>query len=64
MTMERDTERERRRLEALQSFAIIVEGRIVCSQTVEETLNAGDSLEDLFFKHVVRGKTEQLEWIG
>ena len=48
----------------VQSFAIIVEGRIVCSQTVEETLQAGDSLEDLFFKHVVRGETGQLEWIG
>ena len=48
----------------VQSFGIIVEGRIVCSQTVEETLKAGESLEDLFFKHVVRGNTEQLEWIG
>ena len=48
----------------VQSFAIIVDGRIVCSQTVEETLKAGDSLEDLFFKHVVRGETGQLEWIG
>lgn len=48
----------------VQSFGIIVQGRIVCSQTVEETLKAGESLEDLFFKHVVRGNTEQLEWIG
>jgi ABC-2 type transport system ATP-binding protein len=48
----------------VQSFAIIVSGEIVCSQTVEETLRAGDTLEDLFFKHVVRYKVEDLEWIG
>ena len=48
----------------VQSFAIIVNGEIVCSQTIEETLASGESLEDLFFKHVVRGTTEELEWIG
>jgi ABC-2 type transport system ATP-binding protein len=48
----------------VQSFAIIVAGEIVCSQTMEETLRCGDTLEDLFFKHVVRGKVEELEWIG
>ena len=48
----------------VQSFAIIVEGEIVCSQTMEETLAGGDSLEELFFRHVVRGKSEELEWIG
>lgn len=48
----------------VQSFAIIVEGQIVCSQTMEETLQSGSTLEDLFFKHVVRGKIEELEWIG
>jgi ABC-2 type transport system ATP-binding protein len=48
----------------VQSFAIIVAGEIVCSQTMEETLRSGDTLEDLFFKHVVKGKAEELEWIG
>jgi len=48
----------------VQSFAIIVAGEIVCSQTIEETLQSGNTLEDLFFKHVVRGKIEELEWIG
>jgi len=48
----------------VQSFAIIVSGEIVCSQTVAETLRAGDTLEELFFKHVVRYKAEDLEWIG
>lgn len=45
-------------------FAIIVSGEIVCRQTVAETLRSGESLEDLFFKHVVRGTIEDLEWIG
>ena len=45
-------------------FAIIVAGEIVCSQTMAETLGAGESLEDLFFKHVVRGRVGDLEWIG
>src|SRR5207248_11198752 len=33
----------------VQSFAIIVGGEIVCSQTMEATLRSGDTLEDLFF---------------
>ena len=48
----------------VQSFAIIVGGEIVCSQTMEATLRSGDTLEDLFFKHVVRETAEELEWIG
>ena len=48
----------------VKSFAIIVGGEIVCSQTMEETLLSGDTLEDLFFKHVVRETAEELEWIG
>ena len=48
----------------VQSFAIIVAGEIVCSQTMSETLSSGDTLEDLFFRHVVRSKGEDLEWIG
>lgn len=46
------------------SFAIIVGGEIVCSQTVEETLRAGQTIEDLFLKHVRGDEVEQLEWIG
>ena len=48
----------------VQSFAIIVAGEIVCTQTMGETLAGGQTLEDLFFKHVVRNKAEELEWIG
>ncbi len=46
------------------SFAIIVSGEIVCSQTIEETLRSGQTLEDLFFKHVGRQRVEELEWVG
>ena len=45
-------------------FAIIVAGKIVCTQSVAETLRSGETLEDLFFKHVVRGDVGELEWIG
>ena len=48
----------------VDSFAIILSGEIVCNQSMEETLRAGETLEDLFFKHVVRPKAEELEWIG
>ncbi len=48
----------------VESFAIIVDGQIVCSQTVAETLKAGETIEDLFLKHVKRDDVEQLEWIG
>lgn len=48
----------------VQSVAIIVAGEIVCSQTVEETLRAGQTLEDLFLEHVRRDEVERLEWIG
>jgi ABC-2 type transport system ATP-binding protein len=48
----------------VQSFAIIVAGEVVCSQTMEETVRSGNTLEDLFFKHVARDKPEELEWIA
>lgn len=48
----------------VDSFAIIVSGGIVCSQTIEETLSGGETLEDLFFRHVVRPHSKELEWIG
>lgn len=48
----------------VQDFAIIVDGEIVCRQTVAETLQAGRTIEDLFLEHVRRDEVEQLEWIG
>ena len=48
----------------VESFAIIIAGEIVCSQTVEETLRSGTSLEELFFKYAGRPEVEELEWVG
>ena len=48
----------------VESFAIIVSGEVVCNQTVEETIRSGQTLEDLFFKHVRRQPVEELDWIG
>jgi ABC-2 type transport system ATP-binding protein len=48
----------------VQGFAIIVAGELVCSQTVEEARRSGQTLEDLFFKHVRRHRVEELEWVG
>jgi ABC-2 type transport system ATP-binding protein len=48
----------------VQSFAIIVSGEIVCTQTVDETLRSGHTLEELFFKFVSRRNVETLEWVG
>lgn len=48
----------------VQSFAILVDGKIVCNQTVDETIHSGQTLEDLFFKHVGRRRVDTLEWVG
>jgi ABC-2 type transport system ATP-binding protein len=48
----------------VQDFAIIVDGEIVCRQTVAETLQSGKTIEDLFLEHVRRDEVERLEWIG
>lgn len=48
----------------VRSFAIIVDGEVVCSQSVEEALESRRSLEELFFHYVQREKIEALEWIG
>jgi len=48
----------------VEGFAILVNGEIVCSQTVEQVIQAGETLEELFFKYVGRRTVENLEWIG
>ena len=48
----------------VERFAILVNGEVVCTQTVEEVRRSGQTLEDLFFKHVGRRSVENLEWIG
>ncbi len=45
-------------------FAIISGGRIVCSQSMEETKEAGQTLEDLYFREVGRPDIGEWEWMG
>jgi len=47
----------------VDSFAIIVAGEIVCCQTIAETQAANETLEDLFFRYVVKPRAGELEWI-
>jgi len=48
----------------VHSFAVIVHGELACSQTIEETLRSGETLEDLYFRYVERRAVEGFEWIG
>jgi ABC-2 type transport system ATP-binding protein len=48
----------------VHSFALIVHGEIVCSQTVEETIESGRTLEDIYFQYVTRRPVEEFEWLG
>lgn len=48
----------------VEQFAIIVDGDIVCSQTVAEVNASGQTLEDVFFQHVNRYPAGELEWLG
>ncbi len=48
----------------IESFAIIVGGEIVCRQTIEETIQSGRSLDDVYFQYVEKPDVENLEWIG
>ena len=48
----------------VHSFALIVHGELVCSQTVEETVRSGQTLEDIYFQYVTRRPVEDFEWIG
>ena len=48
----------------VHSFAVIVHGELACTQSMEETLASGETLEDLYFQYVERRKVEGFEWIG
>ncbi len=48
----------------VHSFALIVHGELVCSQSVEETVQSGRTLEDIYFQYVTRRPVEEFEWIG
>jgi ABC-2 type transport system ATP-binding protein len=47
----------------VDSFAIIVSGEIACCQTMVETQRSNETLEELFFRYVVKPKAGELEWI-
>ncbi|HSD46356.1 MAG TPA: ABC transporter ATP-binding protein [Pyrinomonadaceae bacterium] len=48
----------------VHSFALVVHGELVCTQTMEETLSSGRTLEDIYFQYVTRRPVEEFEWIG
>jgi len=48
----------------VHSFGIIVHGELAVSQTIEETLRSGRTLEDLYLQYVDRRTVEGFEWIG
>ena len=48
----------------VHSFAMIVHGEVVCSQTMEQTFQSGRTLEEIYFQHVQRRTVEEFEWIG
>jgi ABC-2 type transport system ATP-binding protein len=45
-------------------YAIIIDGEIVCQQTVEETISAGQTLEDVYFQFAGRPAVEEMSWLG
>jgi hypothetical protein len=48
----------------VDNFGVIVHGELVCTSTMEETLSAGRTLEDVYFQYVQRRTVEEFEWIG
>jgi ABC-2 type transport system ATP-binding protein len=48
----------------VQQYAIIINGEIVCCQTVEETIGAGLTLEDVYFKFAGKPVAEEMSWLG
>jgi len=48
----------------VDQYAIIIDGEIVCQQTVGETINAGRTLEDVYFQFAGRPVMEEMSWLG
>jgi ABC-2 type transport system ATP-binding protein len=48
----------------VEQYAIIIDGAVVCAQTVAETLRAGLTLEDVYFQFAGRPLAEDLTWLG
>ncbi|MBO0723094.1 MAG: ABC transporter ATP-binding protein [Blastocatellia bacterium] len=47
----------------VQQYAIIVDGQIVCCNTIEETVSAGTTLEDVYFKYAGKPEAEEFSWL-
>jgi ABC-2 type transport system ATP-binding protein len=48
----------------VQQYAIIIAGEIACCRTIEETIEAGLTLEDVYFKFADKPVAEELSWLG
>jgi ABC-2 type transport system ATP-binding protein len=48
----------------VDQYAIIIDGEIVCQQTVGETIGAGRTLEDVYFQFAGRPVREEMAWLG
>ena len=48
----------------VEQYAIIIDGEVVCCQTVEETVSAGRTLEDIYFQYAGKPIAEELSWLG
>jgi ABC-2 type transport system ATP-binding protein len=48
----------------VQKYAIIINGEIACCQSVEETIKAGLTLEDVYFKFAGKPVAEEMSWLG
>ena len=48
----------------VHSFAIIREGRIVCSESMENAARLGRTIEDYYFEQIGRPELGEWEWLG
>jgi ABC-2 type transport system ATP-binding protein len=48
----------------VEQYAIIIDGEVVCCQTIEETISAGRTLEDVYFQFAGKPGVEDLVWLG
>ena len=48
----------------VQTFAIIREGQIVCSLSMEQAAREGRTIEDYYFEHIGRPDLGEWEWLG
>jgi len=48
----------------VDSFAVIVAGRIACQQDMAQVTQSGQTLEEIYFEYIERRPVEEFEWIG